>query len=208
MIDLNSVLPPDTDWVLTKANAINNLGQIAGDGLYLGQRHGFILSPHVLGYTPTITEQPLGKDLLIHDAYQLSVTATGQGPFSYQWQKGTNDLSGQTNSTFNLPDVVTTDAGTYRVIVSNSLGGTPSSTAQVNVLDPKLSVAAGDGGALSLTIRGEATGNYRLEYATSLSGTPVWTPLTSLTLTNATQIYTTSVDSSPEPRFYRGIRLP
>lgn len=45
LIDLNSVLPLNSGWVLTSAAAINNAGQIAGTGTINGQTHAFLLTP-------------------------------------------------------------------------------------------------------------------------------------------------------------------
>jgi probable HAF family extracellular repeat protein len=42
--DLNTLIAPDTGWVLTSANSINDLGQIVGYGTYQGQTHAFILT--------------------------------------------------------------------------------------------------------------------------------------------------------------------
>jgi probable HAF family extracellular repeat protein len=49
MLDLNTLLPPDSGWQLTGALAINDEGQIAGYGQYNGETLGFLLD---LG-TPT-----------------------------------------------------------------------------------------------------------------------------------------------------------
>ncbi len=51
--DLNSLLPPDSGWTLTKANAINDVGQIAGVGRPAGaaEDHAFLLD---LGDRPVI----------------------------------------------------------------------------------------------------------------------------------------------------------
>ncbi len=43
MIDLNTLLPPNSGWQLTSATAINNEGQIVGNGKYNGQSFGFLL---------------------------------------------------------------------------------------------------------------------------------------------------------------------
>lgn len=43
MLDLNSLIDPGSEWVLTHAYAINDGGQIAGSGVYRGQEHGFRL---------------------------------------------------------------------------------------------------------------------------------------------------------------------
>jgi probable HAF family extracellular repeat protein len=43
--DLNSLLPPGSGWYLLEATAINDHGQIVGNGFYNGQPHGFLLTP-------------------------------------------------------------------------------------------------------------------------------------------------------------------
>jgi probable HAF family extracellular repeat protein len=45
MLDLNSLLPPGTGWVLVLARAINDRGQIVGEGLLNGEQRAFLLSP-------------------------------------------------------------------------------------------------------------------------------------------------------------------
>lgn len=45
MVDLNSVLPSNSGWILTGAAAINNHGQIVGTGLHNGIRRAFLLTP-------------------------------------------------------------------------------------------------------------------------------------------------------------------
>jgi probable HAF family extracellular repeat protein len=45
MLDLNSLVDPLTGWELTHARAINDRGQIVGNGLIGGQTHGFLLTP-------------------------------------------------------------------------------------------------------------------------------------------------------------------
>jgi len=45
MQDLNALIPAKSDWVLEEARAINNKGQIAGNGTLHGQPHAFLLTP-------------------------------------------------------------------------------------------------------------------------------------------------------------------
>lgn len=45
MYDINELLPPDSGWTLETASAINNRGQIVGNGLYMGESHAFLLTP-------------------------------------------------------------------------------------------------------------------------------------------------------------------
>lgn len=45
MVDLNTLIPPASGWVLTVANGVNDNGQIVGNGTINGQTHGFLLTP-------------------------------------------------------------------------------------------------------------------------------------------------------------------
>jgi probable HAF family extracellular repeat protein len=47
LIDLNSLLAPDSGWQLLSASAINDAGQIVGHGLYNGREQAFLLNPSV-----------------------------------------------------------------------------------------------------------------------------------------------------------------
>ncbi len=51
MVDLNSLLPADSGWVLLSANAINDAGQIVGEGTLNGERRAFLLTPPVASDT-------------------------------------------------------------------------------------------------------------------------------------------------------------
>ena len=47
MVDLNTLLEPESGWVLLSANAINDAGQIAGEGQFAGDVRAFLLTPPV-----------------------------------------------------------------------------------------------------------------------------------------------------------------
>jgi probable HAF family extracellular repeat protein len=51
MVDLNTLLPPDSGWVLLSANAINDAGQIVGEGTLNGEPRAFLLTPPVVSDT-------------------------------------------------------------------------------------------------------------------------------------------------------------
>jgi probable HAF family extracellular repeat protein len=54
-IDLNTLIPAGSPWVLGDANAINNAGQIVGTGTYSGLQRAYLLTPSRLGrYAPEI----------------------------------------------------------------------------------------------------------------------------------------------------------
>jgi probable HAF family extracellular repeat protein len=45
IVDLNSLLPDNSGWVLLSANAINDAGQIVGEGMLNGEPRAFLLTP-------------------------------------------------------------------------------------------------------------------------------------------------------------------
>jgi len=45
MLDLNNLIPADSNFILTSANGINKKGQIVGDGSINGETHAFLLTP-------------------------------------------------------------------------------------------------------------------------------------------------------------------
>ncbi|MBN1760920.1 MAG: immunoglobulin domain-containing protein [Chitinispirillaceae bacterium] len=64
----------------------------------------------------------------------LSVTASGTAPLSYQWQKDGEDLEGETGTTLTIASAELSDEGKYRVVVSNSVTSVNSNEVQVTVL--------------------------------------------------------------------------
>jgi hypothetical protein len=45
LYDFNALIPSGSGWKITKANAINNLGQIVGEAEKNGEALGVLLSP-------------------------------------------------------------------------------------------------------------------------------------------------------------------
>jgi probable HAF family extracellular repeat protein len=54
-LNLNSLLPPNSGWNLQLAVAINDAGQIVGQGDYLGWNRGFLLTINTTGTAPITT---------------------------------------------------------------------------------------------------------------------------------------------------------
>jgi hypothetical protein len=85
---------------------------------------------------PTITTQPSAQTALVGSNVTFTVAATGTPTLSYQWKKGSNNISGATSSTLNLTNVQTVDAANYSVVVTNMAGTTTSNTAFLTVQVP------------------------------------------------------------------------
>ncbi|MCP5560349.1 MAG: immunoglobulin domain-containing protein [Verrucomicrobiaceae bacterium] len=84
---------------------------------------------------PVITVQPeTNKYFAIGSSLTLSVGATGSPTLLYQWQKSNVNLVGQTSDTLNIPNAQTTDAGKYRVLVTNDVGKATSRTVTAFVI--------------------------------------------------------------------------
>ena len=77
---------------------------------------------------PQITQQPMNTTNAAGSTASFRVGAAGGGMLYYQWFFNTSTLiPGATNSSLDLPNVTTTQAGQYSVTVSN-LGGSISSS--------------------------------------------------------------------------------
>ena len=83
---------------------------------------------------PIILSQPTNETVAVGQTAVFTVAARGTAPLKYQWVfDGTNALAGATNDVLVLPYAQTTQAGTYTVEVSNSLGMTNSLPATLTV---------------------------------------------------------------------------
>jgi len=82
---------------------------------------------------PYIFIHPANQTVVVGEPASFSVTAGGTPPLSYQWQfEGTN-IDGATGSALALPAVQFAQAGSYRVVITNSYGSTESSNALLTV---------------------------------------------------------------------------
>ena len=92
--------------------------------------------PAASGSAPIITNQPAGLTNNVSSNATFSVTA-GPAPLNYQWYYNTNTaLLNATNTSLTLTNIQLTNAGNYRVIITNSSGSTTSSFAALTVWQP------------------------------------------------------------------------
>ena len=118
--------------------------------------------------SPSILTQPDNQDLFIGDTLNLSVTASGTAPFTYQWRRDmvpipseTNPTS--TNSTFSIASVDEDDAASYDCVVTG-LGNVTSlaSMVTVSLVPPAIVTQPMSQGVIvgdTLTLSVEATGS-------------------------------------------------
>src|SRR5437867_9430113 len=91
------------------------------------------LSHHVAVAQPSISKQPQSQYATVGLNAQFTVTAGGISPFSYQWQFNGANVISATNSSLSLTNVQFTNAGIYRVVVTNNYGSVTSTDAVLTV---------------------------------------------------------------------------
>lgn len=84
---------------------------------------------------PTAVEAiaTVNGDVKVGEPVSLAVTAMGLPPFTYQWSKSGLPLTGATSATYSIAAATLADAGSYSVVVTNSLGATVSNTVTLGV---------------------------------------------------------------------------
>jgi len=88
---------------------------------------------------PEITQQPVDQAVCAGQTAHFTVTATGQGSLSYQWQKnGTNltdggHYSGTATDTLTILNVGSSDVADYRCVVTDDVGSTISDAAALTL---------------------------------------------------------------------------
>jgi len=90
---------------------------------------------------PAITQQPVSLVVTQGSTATFRVMATGTLPLSYQWRfgipgNGGANLAGATNAILNVTNAQPTNAGNYRVIITNLFGSATSAVATLTVLVP------------------------------------------------------------------------
>lgn len=87
---------------------------------------------------PSIAFAPVPQTICSGATASFGVTAAGELPLSYQWQKNGVDIDPLANATaddptFEIVGAVDTDAGIYRCIITNSCGTVTSTSAELIV---------------------------------------------------------------------------
>ncbi len=129
---------------------------------------------------PTITTQPSPQITTVGASATFTVAATGTAPFTYQWAFNATPIAGATTATLTVTNAQTTHAGSYAVVVTNTIDSTPSAAASLTVnpgagapiltLHP-LSQTLSAGANATFTVA--ATGSAPLTYVWKRNGLPI-----------------------------------
>jgi formylglycine-generating enzyme required for sulfatase activity len=86
-----------------------------------------------VNYGPSITTQPVSQTVNVGSPVTFTVVATGNPAPTYQWKKGGANIDGAIAASYTISNVQIADAGSYVVVVSNSVDHVTSSVAVLTV---------------------------------------------------------------------------
>ena len=113
-----------------------------------------VTGPAQLTGLPKLVQVAIGDDLI------LQVSAVGSPPFTFQWQLNGVNIADATTDTYRIPNVQTTDGGTYTVTVTDGGGATTSNLTSVIVITPNLGLSDDVGSASPTSAQsGDGSGN-------------------------------------------------
>jgi pectate lyase len=133
----NTLIPNATSATLTVTNS-----QVANAGAYSVVVSNFVnttssayavLTVNTNPVAPSFTSQPASQVVLTGGTAVFNATAAGTAPITYQWTKNGSPIPSATSSTLTLFNVQSTDAGSYTLTATNSVGGAASSAAVLTV---------------------------------------------------------------------------
>ncbi len=91
----------------------------------------------IVALSPSISAQPTSQSVISGQTATFTVTATGTGPLSYQWQENGSPIVGATSTSYTMPSTSISDDGyQFTVIVTNAVGIVASNSASLTVLPP------------------------------------------------------------------------
>jgi hypothetical protein len=183
--------------------------------------YGYVLSPyqamgHYLLATYGDNQAPqVAPDLAPQQAFvglpcALSAGVAGSVPMSYQWFKNNVPVRGGSGTSYcatncfalNFAHVQASDAGTYKLVVTNAAGSANSSEATLTIIPRPAIGSAGfvaGGGGFKMQFSGPVGMGYRIWTSPDPSLSPVestWSLVTSGTFTGGTDEF---IDTSAQP---------
>lgn len=119
----------------------------------------------------SISSHPVALTRVVGQGAQFSVSAGGGGTLSYQWRKDGSAITGATASTLSIASVQTSDAASYSVVVTNSVGSVASTAAALTVQVPVITISSqpvarsvNEGDAVSFSVVATSNGGSALSY--------------------------------------------
>jgi hypothetical protein len=120
---------------------------------------------------PLIATHPESQTVNSGSGFSLSVAATGASTLVYQWYRGNAPIPNATAATYSVSTSTASDAGDYRVVVSNGYGTTTSATAAIALSHVPPSIV---GEPLSLTVAVNQSASFTVNATGSPEPTFQW----------------------------------
>src|SRR5687767_4403991 len=98
---------------------------------------------HGASAQPSITAQPTNQIAEVGDTVTFSALAAGTPPLFYQWLFHDEIIGDRTNANLYLRNIQLTNAGDYKVVVTNMAGSTTSQVATLTVVPPTITTTSG-----------------------------------------------------------------
>ncbi len=94
-----------------------------------------------VGSDPDIVSAPAAQIVVVGQNATFTVTGSGNTTLSYQWKKGTNNVSGShyggvNTATLTITNCLPSDAGNYSVVITDNNGSIQSVPVALTVLNP------------------------------------------------------------------------
>ena len=99
---------------------------------------------------PVVTELAGSINVVEGEGVELTVTAVGNAPLTYQWSKGEEMIDGATAPTLDLGNVKVSSKADYKLAISNAEGLAGSVVITVGLADPPVIVTQPVGGSANL----------------------------------------------------------
>jgi len=193
--------------VFANGLTISSNATLSGCGTILGTILNFgtiATNCGVVSGLPSITQQPTNMTVTQGATATFTVVASSSSALSYQWRFSglPGDLPGATNPTLAITGAQAANAGSYRVVVSNTSGSVTSLVANLRVLIPTtIANTSLVGTNLNLSFSTVSGLNYTIEYKNNLNE-PNWTFLLSH-VGDGNPFIPPNIDASVPSRFYR-----
>jgi uncharacterized delta-60 repeat protein len=91
------------------------------------------LSNGIYNQAPTIVTNPVSQVSMVGLSVMFTVSAVGQGPFSYQWRSNGVNIAGANASTLQLNNLTTNFSAAYSALVWNAYGTNVTTNAVLTV---------------------------------------------------------------------------
>ena len=151
---------------------------------------------------PVIGTPPAGQAFTLGSAVTLSVGASGTGPLLYQWQFNGMNMAGANAAMLALTNLSATNAGAYRVVVSNAVGTVTSLPVDLYFYGDLKLIAA-------TVLAGSIGQQYRVDYADVVTvGTTNWLTLTNVALPYSPFLVVDPSSPGRTQRYYRAVPVP